>query len=231
MTPGQRTPLPITPSAHDPVVRLCTGQPQCHTHGRKGAATTVTDRTYVAILALGPARTTAMQTRGLPAYINGRNCAVHLKHQWRCVLPQMYVKLLLNVRVASVALVPWTLQARHQATGLSEFCTGTWLHSVPVLFGQKFGPLIISAPSCLEILTVVHVSRISGQILEKPWKSWENPLENPDSVRILPKIILTGSQNGRQSHDNPEDRDTAVVPIGAVPRRDRKSWGTVVAQI
>ncbi len=46
-------------------------------------------------------------------------------------------------------------------------------------------------------------SRISGQILG------ENPLENPDSVRILPKKILTGSQKGRQNHDNPEDRCTA----------------------
>ncbi len=45
--------------------------------------------------------------------------------------------------------------------------------------------------------------RISGQILG------ENPLENPDSVRILPKTILSGSRNGRQNHDNPEDRDTA----------------------
>ncbi len=49
-------------------------------------------------------------------------------------------------------------------------------------------------------------SRISGQNLGK------NPLGNPDSVRILPGKILTGSQNGRQNHDNPEDRDTGSEP-------------------
>ncbi len=52
-------------------------------------------------------------------------------------------------------------------------------------------------------------SRISGQILG------ENPLENPDSVRILPKKILTGSQNGRRNYDNPEDRDSATRQHGS----------------
>ncbi len=68
---------------------------------------------------------------------------------------------------------------------------------IPPEAANHFANPCISVPSGLEILTIVQFSRISGQILG------ETPLKNPGSVR--PKQILT---NGRQNHDNPEDRDT-----------------------